>query len=207
MPADYHFPTLYVGLPPRDSLMPGPDVLFREVWEKLSPKEQRRFVLLNELPFTEEEIRTFTAQLHRQTLVHEDISHIYDRLSEGELSSDRRTILELTLHERERRADALSAAMADGDRRILEFLQRREEREPANWDDLPEDPVLAGPPLTEAQKAGSSLVEDVLSFNAAYAAECVANAAGPGPSVGAGAGACTCEDVVVCASCTAMGVV
>ena len=199
---EIHLPTLYVGLPHRDSLMPGPDVLYNGTWDALAPNEQRRFALLSDLPFTEEEVRTFTNLLHSLTLVHEDIRYIYDRINEGELSSERRGRLEETLEEHERRATELEAAMADGSHRILEALRRREEREPANWDDLPEDPVIPLV-LNETQRAALALVEGVLSFNTTYAAVCAAGCgpadadadayvgpgAGPGAGAGAGAGA------------------
>jgi hypothetical protein len=216
-PADFHLPTLYVGPPPLDSVMPGPDVLLQEEWEKLSPSERQRFTRLCDLPFTADEVQALTALLHEEILLRQDINFNYDRLYEGELSDERRQRLEDTLAEHERRATSLEARLAEGNRRILEALQRRKEwlnaliegerplrtfpqhftergREPANWDDLPEDPILPLV-LNETQRAVIALVNDTLAFNAAYAAGAVA---------GAGtACTCTCTYMRFCEPCSA----
>jgi hypothetical protein len=182
--ADVHLPTLYVGLPPPEDQIQIPLVIYQESWEMLSLREQRFFQRLSTLPFTEEEIRTFTVQLHEMKLVREDICLIYGRLAEGELSNERRLRLEETLDVFERRSSELEALLAVTEPRIMAALRRIEEREPANWDHLPEDPVVPIA-LNDVQRAALALVDETLDF--------VRNPTivGAGPGAGAGAGTST----------------
>lgn len=161
--ADVHMPTLYVGLPPPEDPIQIPLVVYQEYWETLSLRERRFYQPLNTLPFTEEEIRTFTVQLHEMKLVREDINALYERLEQGELSKERKQRLEDTIAMHEERLWELVRPLAISELRIMVALRRIEEREPADWDKLPEDPVIPIA-LNGVQRAALALVDETLDF-------------------------------------------
>ena len=179
IPADVELPELYVGLPSPGSPAHIPHIIYESERQKLPLSQKRLFTSLNTLPFNVEDARAFTAQLHDMNLLQEDICYIYKRLNGGEISNELRNRLEETLEEHERRYSILEEAAAEANRRILEELRRIHEREPVNWDDVPEDPVIPII-LNEIQRAALALVENVLAF--------VPEPIGAGPGAGAGTG-------------------
>jgi hypothetical protein len=156
-------PTLYVGLPPPEDQIQIPLVVYQEDWETLSLRERRFYQRLDTLPFTEEEIHTFTAQLHEMKLVREDINALYERLEQGELSKERKQRLEDTLAMHEERLWELVRLLAISEPRIMAALRCIEEREPADWDKLPEDPMIPIA-LKDVQRAALALVDETLDF-------------------------------------------